>query len=128
MVEHGYRQFMPGDEFTVRLDLQRVRAHLRAAGVVFRHEGRRDSLAAEGTPVDPPDHGGGRTAFKRAVLQVSVEGGATPGIYRVDRAWVETISGRTYEYEGETLEGLREFAFEVLEEPDERPELGLSYG
>jgi hypothetical protein len=44
------------------------------------------------------------------------------------RVWVETVGGRTYEYEDEDLESLREaFAFEVLAEPGVRPELRLTY-
>ena len=57
-----------------------------------------------------------------------VPGGLDPGIYRAYRVWVETVGGRTYEYEDEDRKSLREaFAFEVLAEPDVTPELRLTY-
>jgi hypothetical protein len=51
-----------------------------------------------------------------------------PGLYRANRLWVETYGKRTYDYdEGEEVAPVaNKFALEVLEEPDEKPELRLS--
>ena len=128
MSERIYRQFLSGDRFTVNLDLQRARAPLVGAGVVFRREGGDEFVDAVGTAENVREGHGGRTGSKRIQLVMSIAGATEPGVYRTDRVWVETVGGRLYEWEGEELEGLREFAFEVLEEPYERPGLRLSYG
>ena len=128
MSERFYRQFLPGDRFMVYLDLQRARARLAGAGVEFRREGGEKFLDAVGTEKNVQEGYGGRTGSKRMQLAVSILGGTVPGVYRTSRVWVATVGENLYEWEGEDLEDLREFAFEVLEEPYEPPGLRLTFG
>jgi hypothetical protein len=121
MSEHGYRQFLPGDEIELKLTIKYPRMHLREVGVVFRHEerGAAAELLASSTPEAEREH-------SVAQLTVPVPDMAVPGIYRVHRLWVETYGGRIYRYEGEEVaEITSRFAVEVIPEPDEKPELEL---
>jgi hypothetical protein len=69
--------------------------HVREAGVVFRHvEHDQSELTASG----PPETIGGQTNVVRLTLPIPAV--ATPGLYRVNRMWVETYGGRRYDYEG----------------------------
>jgi hypothetical protein len=97
--------------------------HVRQAGVVFRHvEHEKSELTASG----PPEHIEGQSNLVRLTLPIPA--GATPGLYRVNRMWVETYGGRRYDYEGEEVpEHASTLAFEVDEEPDAKPQLSLSY-
>jgi hypothetical protein len=125
MSEHGYRRFLPGDKVSLELEIHSPHMHLHEAGVSFRHEERYQSeLSARGPVGDPDPRRRGASNFKVAALSFSVPGGAAPGLYRVNELWVETYGGRVYRYEGEEVAELgSRFDFEVLEEPDEKPEL-----
>ena len=123
MNEGGYRQFLPGDEIKLKLEIRYARMHLHEVGVVFRHEEDEEQhqLAAGG----PPEASGTTNV---AELTLLVPAGAVPGIYRVRQLWLETYGGRVYRYQGEEVaEIASRFALEVIAEPDEKPELGLSY-
>ena len=122
MSAHGYRQFLPGDAVSLELEIRYPRMHLREAGVTFRHEEHdRWELSASG-PVE------GLTNTKVTPLSFSVPGGTMPGLYRANELWVETYGGRVYRYEGEEMAHIASMiAFEVLEEPDEKPEVSLGY-
>jgi hypothetical protein len=121
MSEHIYRKFMPGDEVKLKIEIRYPRMHLRAAGVVFRHEERdKSALIARG-----PTKGEGNS--KEAELTLEVPPGVVPGVYRANELWVETYE-RVYRYEGEEIAAIAaRFAFEVLAEPDEKPDITLSY-
>jgi hypothetical protein len=124
MRDHGYRRFLPGDEVRLNLEIIKfVRMHVREAGVVFRHvEHDQSELTASG----PPETIGGQSNVARLTLPIPAE--ATPGLFRVNRMWVETYGGRRYDYEGEEVpEHASTLAFEVDEEPDAKPQLSLSY-
>ena len=50
-----------------------------------------------------------------------------PGVYRANQLWVETYE-RVYRYEEEEVAAIaNRIAFEVLDEPDEKPDITLSY-
>jgi hypothetical protein len=102
--------------------------HLRNAGVVFHHEERVQSELSASGPVEDPDPSRRLSSSKVASLSFSVPGGTAPGLYRVNRLWVETYGEYVYHYEGEEVAELTSrFAFEVLEDPDEKPELALRF-
>ena len=128
MSEHGYRQFLPGDKIRMELEIRYPRMHLREAGVTFRHEEHaRSELSASG-PVEDPDPRRRLSDSKVASLSFSVPSGALPGLYRVSELWVETYGGRVYRYEGEEVAHITSrIAFEVLEEPDDKPRLTLGF-
>jgi hypothetical protein len=121
MSEHFYRKFMPGDEVKLKIEIRYPRMNLRAAGVVFRHEERdKSELSASG-----PTEGEGNS--KVAELTLEVPPGAVPGVYRANQLWVETYE-RVYRYEEEEVAAIaNRIAFEVLDEPDEKPDITLSY-
>jgi hypothetical protein len=125
MRDHGYRRFLPGEEVRLNLEIIKfARMHVREAGVVFRHveHDKRSELTASGTP----EHIEGQSNLVRLTLPIPA--GAPPGLYRVNRMWVETYGGRRYDYEGEEVpEHASTLAFEVDEEPDAKPQLSLSY-
>src|SRR3712207_8818884 len=61
------------------------------------------------------------TLFRSLTLPIPAV--ATPGLYRVNRMWVETYGGRRYDYEREEVpEHASTLAFEVDEEPDRSEE------
>ena len=124
MIDHGYLRFLPGDQVRLNLEIIKfARMHVREAGVVFRHvEHDQSELTASG----PPETIGGQSNVARLTLPIPAV--ATPGLYRVNRMWVETYGGRRYDYEGEEVpEHASTLAFEVDEEPDAKPQLSLSY-
>jgi len=124
MRDHGYRRLLPGEELRLNLEIIKfARMHVRQAGVVFRHvEHEKSELTASG----PPEHIEGQSNLVRLTLPIPA--GATPGLYRVNRMWVETYGERRYDYEGEEVaEQASTLAFEVDEEPDAKPQLSLSY-
>jgi len=123
MSEHYHYQYLPGDEIKLNLEIRSPRMYLREAGVVFRHEERdKIELSASGGLTNRE----GRTWV--AELTLEVPPGAVPGLYRVNRLWVETHGERVYDYEGDEVAEIADrFAFEVLDEPDEKPDLSLSY-
>jgi hypothetical protein len=124
MRDHGYRRLLPGEEVRLNLEIIKfARMHVRQAGVVFRHvEHEQSELTASGTP----EHIEGQSNLVRLTLPIPA--GAMPGLYRVNRMWVETYGGRRYDYEGEEVpEHASTLAFEVDEEPDAKPQLSLSY-
>lgn len=122
MSERGYRRYLPGDEIRLKLEIQHPLMHLGEAGVAFRHEEYPQiELDARG----PTEVAGNSRVVN---LMLSVPPGATPGLYRAHRLWVETYAGRVYDYEGDEVAGVADrIAFEVLEEPDAKPTLTLSY-
>ena len=124
MIDHGYLRLLPGDQLRLNLEIiKSARMHVREAGVVFRHvEHLQSELSASG----PPETIGGQSNLARLTLPIPAE--ATPGLYRVNRMWVETYGGRRYDYEGEEVpEHARTLAFEVEEELEAKPQLSLSY-
>jgi hypothetical protein len=124
MRDHGYRRLLPGEELRLNLEIIKfARMHVRQAGVVFRHvEHEKSELTASG----PPEHIEGQSNLVRLTLPIPA--GVTPGLYRVNRMWVESYGGRRYDYEGEEVaEHASTLAFEVDEEPDAKPQLSLSY-
>jgi hypothetical protein len=129
MSEHGYSGFLPGDIVRLELVIQDPRMHLSEAGVVFRHEERDQSeLSASGPVEDLEPRRRTSPPHKVATLAFPVPGEAEPGLYRVNRLWVETYGGRVYHYEGaEVAQIASRIAFEVLEEPDEKPGLSLGF-
>lgn len=122
MSERAYRRYLPGDEISLKLEIQHPRMHLGEAGVAFRHEEHPENeLSASG----PTEVAGNSRVVN---LMLSVPPGTTPGLYRARRLWVETYGGRVYDYEGDEVEGAADrIAFEVLAEPDEKPTLMLTY-
>ena len=128
MSEHDHPQYLPGDKVSLELEIRYPRMHLRNAGVVFQHEELdRSQLSASG-PVEDPDSRRGLPNSKVVSFSFSVPGGAVPGLYRANQLWVETYGGRVYRYEGEEVANIASrIAFEVLEEPDEKPELTLEF-
>ena len=121
MSEHNYRKFLPGDEVKLKIEIRYPRMNLRAAGVVFRHEERdKSELSASG-----PTEGEGDSRV--AELTLEVPPGAVTGVYRANPLWVETYE-RVYRYEEEEVAAIaNRIAFEVLDEPDEKPDITLSY-
>jgi hypothetical protein len=114
MMDHGYLRYLPGDQ--VRLNLEII----KFARIHVEHE--QSELTASG----PPETIGGQSNLARLTLPIPAV--ATPGLYRVNRMWVETYGGRRYDYEGEEVpEHASTLAFEVDEEPDAKPQLSLSY-
>jgi hypothetical protein len=99
MMDHGYLRYLPGDQVRLNLEIIKfTRMHVREAGVVFRHvEHEQSELTASG----PPETIGGQSNVAR--LTLSIPALATPGLYRVNRMWVETYGGRRYDYEGEEV-------------------------
>ncbi len=86
MFDHGYRRFLPGDDVRLHLEIIKfARSNVREAGVVFRHvEHDQSELTASG----PPETIGGQSTVARLPLPIPAV--ATPGLYRVNRMWVET--------------------------------------
>jgi hypothetical protein len=123
MSEHYHYQYLPGDEIKLNLEIRSPRMYLREAGVVFRHEERdKSELSASGLT----NRDEGRTWV--AELTLEVPPGAVPGLYRAHRLWVKTYGERLYDYEGDEVADIaNRFAFEVLDEPDEKPHLSLRY-
>jgi hypothetical protein len=122
MSEHNYRKFLPGDEVKLKIEIRYPRMNLRAAGVVFRHvvEHAESELSASG-----PTEGEGDSMV--AELTLEVPPGTVPGVYRANQLWVETYE-RVYRYEEEEVAAIASrIAFEVLDEPDEKPDITLSY-
>jgi hypothetical protein len=133
MSEHGYRPFLPGSEVKMRLEIRHPHVLLDGAGVVFRHEEEPTfELASSGVPEatqrPAPLSAGMPGEISLAEVTLQVPARAPRGIYRVNRLWVETYGGRIHRYGGEELGELARFAFEVVEEPDAKPDLHLSYG
>lgn len=122
MSERGYRRYLPGDEIPLKLEIQHPRMHLGEAGVAFHHEEHPETeLSASG----PTEVAGNSRVVN---LRLSVPPGAAPGLYRANRLWVETYGGRVYDYEGDEVAVVGDrIAFEVLDEPDQKPILRLSY-
>jgi hypothetical protein len=89
MRDHGYRRLLPGEELRLNLEIIKfARMHVRQAGVVFRHvEHEKSELTASG----PPEHIEGQSNLVRLTLPIPAV--ATPGLYRVNRMWVETYGG-----------------------------------
>jgi len=117
-----YERFLPGDEVPLRLEIQHPRMRLDEVGVTLAHEERPEIELLVGGQTEPAGNS------RVAKLTLLVPAGAMPGLYRVNRMWVTTYGGRVFNYEGEEVaEFASNFAFEVLDEPDEKPELRLSY-
>jgi len=124
MSEHDYRKFLPGDEVKLKIEIRYPRMHVREAGVVFRHD-RHEERDKSALSTRGPTKGEGNS--KVAELTLEVPPGAVPGVYRANELWVETYE-RVYHYEGEEIAAIAaRFAFEVLAEPDEKPDISLSY-
>src|SRR5215210_6033094 len=89
MMDHGYLRYLPGDQVRLNLEIIKfARMHVREAGVVFRHvEHEQSELTASG----PPETIGGQSNVARLTLPIPAV--ATPGLYRVNRMWVETYGG-----------------------------------
>jgi hypothetical protein len=123
MSEHYYYQCLPGDEIKLNLEIRSPRMYLREAGMVFRHE-ERDKIELSASGLTNRDEV--RTWV--AALTLEVPPGGVPGLYRADRLWMKTYGERLYDYEGDEVADIaNRFAFEVLDEPDEKPHLSLRY-
>ena len=123
MSEHYHYQYLPGDEIKLNLEFRSPRMYLREAGVVFRNE-QHDKSELSASSLTKRDEV--RTWV--AELTLEVPPGAVPGLYKAHRLWVETYGGRLYDYEGDEVADIaNRFAFEVLDEPDEKPHLSLRY-
>ncbi len=86
MMDHGYLRYLPGDQVRLNLEIiKSARMHVREAGVVFRHV---DHDQSELTASGPPETIGGQSNVARLTLPIPAD--ATPGLYRVNRMWVET--------------------------------------
>jgi hypothetical protein len=131
MSEKRYERFWAGSVIQMLLEIRYSPVHLHNAGVVFGHQEQPEfELYAAGTP-DTTGHqeelsprGVGEPNVTEMALEVPAE--AVPGIYKVRRAWAETYGGHLYRYEGEELGTMAEIGFEVVEEPDEKPDLHIS--
>src|SRR5215204_1388233 len=104
MMDHGYLRYLPGDQVRLNLEIIKfARMHVREAGVVFRHvEHEQSELTASG----PPETIGGQSNLARLTLPIPAV--ATPGLYRVNRMWVETYGERRYDYVGEEVQNTPE--------------------
>ena len=133
MSEKRYEKFLPESVIQMLLGLRYTPVRLHNAGVVFgREEQPEFELHAAGEPnltgnqADLSPRGGvGGPSVTEMELKIPAE--AVPGIYKVKRAWAETYGGRVYRYEGEELGTMAERGFEVVEEPDVKPELSISF-
>jgi hypothetical protein len=120
MTEGSYRKFWPGDTIELVLEISHVQMHLRRASALFLHMERPEvRMDAEGAPVETED---GRSSV---VLLLEVPATRFPGVYRLARLRVETFGERTYDYQPDELHG--EFGFEIIEEPDVKPEVRVSF-
>jgi hypothetical protein len=132
MSERRYEKFWPGSVIRMVLEIRHAPMHLRNAGVVFRHEEQPEfELYAAGEPdptgsqVSLSPRGVGEPSVTEMELQIPE--GAVSGIYKVKRAWAESYGGHTYRYEGEELGTMAQLGFEVVEEPDAKPDLRISF-
>jgi hypothetical protein len=132
MSERRYEKFRPGSVIQMVLEIRHTPMHLHNAGVVFHHEEQPEfELYAAGEP-DPT---GSQVALSpRSVgqpsvteMELEIPEEAVPGIYKVNPAWAETHGGHAYRYEGEELGTMAEIGFEVVEEPDAKPDLRINF-
>jgi hypothetical protein len=134
MSERRYVKFLPGSVIQIVLEIRYTPVRLHNAGVVFGHvEQPGLELHAAGEPdptgnqADLSPRSGDVGGPSVAEMELEIPREAAPGIYKVKRAWAETYGGRVYRYEGEELGTMAERGFEVVEEPDVKPELSISF-
>jgi hypothetical protein len=131
LVEQDSPTYLPGDMIRMRVEIRHIPIRLHKAGVVFRHE--EETEGSELYAVGVPGASGNRAAHAPtavggpsvAELTLEVPRRAAPGVYKVDRMWVETFGGRVYRYQRDELGG--DFGFEIAEEPGEKPDLKISF-
>lgn len=132
MSKHGYRQFLPGSEIRMRMEIRHEGARLAEAGVVFCHEEDPTfEMHSYGTPTATGFpavlSGGERGEVSVTEFHLEVPGRYPSGVYRASRLYVQTFGGRMYRYEGEDLGVIAHYAFEVIEESGTRPDLTLNF-
>ncbi|MDP9438963.1 MAG: hypothetical protein M3P49_09485, partial [Actinomycetota bacterium] len=119
-----------GSRIGVRLQLRHAQEALIEVGAVFTNESRPEALLEGSGSVRPLDKPaplstGGAGWASVADITVQIPPGTDPGVYNLARAWVETAGGRSYTYYPSDLRSVP--SFEVVEEPDQKPDISITF-
>lgn len=119
-----------GSKIGVRLQLRHAQEALVDAGAMFVNESRPEGRLEGSGSVRPLDKHvtlstGGLGWASVADVTVEIPPRTAPGVYALEQAWVETVGGRSYTYCPDELTSVPRF--EVIDEPDEKPDVSISF-
>ena len=135
MSEQGFRKYGPGDEIVVLVKIQHVPQYLTEVSARFVPEGQsfedaRYVVGMTGLPqASEADRPWGMLPGEKLSevrMSATVEPGHPPGVYRLNGVTVTTYGGKEHRYSADDLQGAEVPGFEIVEEPDDKPVIGLS--
>ncbi len=117
----GPRRYMVGDRIVVELDLEH-RMNLGRVFVAFHHEtDPMTEIYFETTSFPEEGWQASHVKTSRVVLEAAIPPQTIPGLYTLIRINVFSVGGRLARLREDTLSGISERSFEIVEEPAEMP-------